>query len=67
MCFYYTVVYNFIFLGLSLNFANKDRPGKKKDEAVPEIEVHEEAVEENNDCSEDTAEDTESQKSVVDE
>ena len=67
VCFYYTVVYNFIFLGLSLNFANKDRPGKKKDEAVPEIEVHEEAVEENNDCSEDTAEDTESQKSVVDE
>ena len=26
VCFYYTVVYNFIFLGLSLNFAEKDRP-----------------------------------------
>lgn len=31
VCFYYTVSYPFIFLGLSLNFAQKDRP------KVPEI------------------------------
>ena len=26
VCFFYTVSYVFIFLGLSLNFAGKDRP-----------------------------------------
>ena len=35
VCFYYTVVYPFIFLGLSLNFSEKDRPKEKIPEPLP--------------------------------
>ena len=38
VCFYYTVVYNFIFLGLSLNFAGKDRPKLQPVEAEEETD-----------------------------
>ena len=38
VCFYYTVTYPFIFLGLSLNFTAKDRPAMDEPEPEPEPE-----------------------------
>ena len=38
VCFYYTVTYPFIFLGLSLNFASKDRPKPAAGQTEPSSE-----------------------------